>query len=152
MGILRESFSLPGISISAFRRSLGNQRLWTVDDGDPSEARFEVGVLSLRGLVGKDLWGVGVFGGFGWDRYSGDATVAVTDPEGGNSDGNGVGDLRSDRRIYFAGASRTFLALQISGEVGWAEGFDTTLPLPRQGGFNPASGSHFGSLALRLTF
>ena len=55
IGILRESFSLPGISISGFHRSLGSHDLWSIDEGDPSEAGFDLGVKSLRGVVGKDL-------------------------------------------------------------------------------------------------
>jgi len=102
--------------------------------------------------VGKDIRGVGFFGGVGWDRYSGDATLAVTDPAGGDLDAAGSGKLESERTLLFLGASRTFLTLQISGEVGWAEGFDPALPQTSQGGFDPGAGSYFGSLALRLTF
>lgn len=152
IGILRESFSLPGISLSASHRSLGNTSLWEVDDGDPSEARFDLRVSSLRAVVGKDIWGIGFFGGAGWDRYAGDATLVVTDPGGGGLDSTGAGELRSERRLFFIGGSMTFLALQVSAEAGWAAGFTPALPASSEGGFDPSSRSEFGALAFRLTF
>ncbi len=152
VGIVRESFSLPGVSVSAFYRALGQGQLWNIDEGDPAEGAFDLRASSLRGVVGKDLWGIGLFGGVGWDRYSGDASIAVTDPEAGSGPFTGSGELRSERHLYFLGASMTFLTLQISAEVGLAEGFDPALPLQTQGGFDPSSRSEFGSVALRLTF
>ncbi|MFH1764365.1 MAG: hypothetical protein ABIF09_09250 [Gemmatimonadota bacterium] len=152
IGVLRESFSLPGISLSAFHRSLGTNSLWEVDEGDPAEAVFDVRVSSLRGVIGKDIGGIGVFGGAGWDRYTGDALLVVTDPGGGGLASTGAGELRSERRLYFFGGSMNFLALQVSAEVGWTEGFDPDLPTSFPGGFDPSSGSEFGSLAFRLTF
>ncbi len=152
VGILRESFTLPGISVSGFRRFLGSHDLWDVDAGDPSAATFDLEATSLRGLIGKDLWGIGFFGGIGWDQYEGDVAIFVTDPSGGEADENGEGSLESHRRLYFVGASRTFLTLQISAELGWAEGFDSPIPLSGDGGFDPTGDSHFGSVALRLTF
>jgi hypothetical protein len=152
VGILRESFSLPGISLSAFHRFLGNVSLREVDDGDPAEASFDLGVSSLRAVVGKDLWGIGLFGGAGWDRYTGDVTLHVTDPRFGGFPSTGAGELRSERRLFFIGGSMTFLTLQLSAEIGWAEGFTAALPTSYEDGFDPSSGSEFGALAFRLTF
>ena len=152
IGIIRESFTLPGISLSAFFRSLGRTELWDVNDGDPAEAGFDLRASSLRAVVGKDIWGIGFLGGAGWDRYAGDATLVVADPEGGLNDSTGSGELLSERFLFFFGGSMTFLTLQISAEIGWADGFDSTLPLSVEGGFDPSSGSEFGALAFRLTF
>ncbi len=96
-------------------------------DGDPAEAEFDLRVSSLRGVVGKDIYGIGFFGGAGWDRYEGDATLVVANQEGGVQDSTGSGKLESDRLLFFFGASMTFLALQLSAEAGWAEGFDPEL-------------------------
>ena len=152
VGILRESFSLPGISLSAFHRSLGNIDLWNMDEGDPAEGSFDLRVSSLRGVVGKDLWGLGFFGGAGWERYSGDMTLLAADPGDTSIVFTGSGELESERLLFFVGGSMTFLTLQISAEIGLAEGFDPTLPLPTGGGFDPTSRSEFGALAFRLTF
>jgi hypothetical protein len=153
--LFRESFSLPGLSVTAFHRFLGNHTLWGIADGDPAEAAFDLEASSLRAMLGKDLWGIGFFGGIGWDRYLGDIDLTVSDPEGGGPYSNSSGEVRSSRRVAFLGASRTFLALQISGEIGWGEGFDPTLPdrfVSGPDAFDPSSASYFGSLAIRLTF
>lgn len=152
IGIIRESFTLPGISISAFYRSLGSADLWEVDDGDPAEAGFDLRASSLRAVVGKDIAGIGFFGGAGWDRYAGDATLVVIDPEGGANNSGASGELQSERYLFFIGGSMTFLILQISVEIGWADGFDPTLPASVEEGFDPSSRSEFGALAFRLTF
>jgi len=156
LGILRESFSLPGISFSAYHRWLGRTGIGDVDAGDPVQARFDVQITSIRGIVGKDLWGVGVFGGLGWDRTGGDAILRIPDPGGELPTGVPASlvswDEVSERRLMFLGASRTFLALQLSAEVGRAEGFDPNLPGRVGGDFDPGATSYFGSLALRLTF
>jgi len=152
IGILRESFTLPGISLSAFYRSLGSTELGDLDVGGSIETGFDLGVTSFRGVVGKDLWGVGFFGGAGWDRYGGDATLSVADPTGGSHHSTGSGELRSERYLYFAGGSLTYLTFQIAMEAGWAEGFDPTLPISNEGGFDPSSSSQFGALSFRVTF
>jgi hypothetical protein len=107
-------------------------------------------------MVGKDLWGVGVLAGVGWDRSGGDATVRVPDPGGELPQGTEASlvsfDESSTRRLLFLGASRTFLTLQISGEIGWAEGFNDAFPdRVGNGRFDPGSASYFGSFAFRLT-
>ena len=152
IGILRESFSLPGISLSAFYRSLGNTELGNIQEGDPMETGFDLGVTSFRGVVGKDLWGMGFFGGAGWDRYASDADLMVAVPSWGSFPSMGSGELRSDRFLFFAGGSLTYLTLQIAIEAGWAEGFDPTLPISNEGSFDPSSGSEFGALSFRVTF
>ena len=152
VGILRESFSLPGISLSGFYRTVGSTSLWGRQNGFPAESDFDLAVTSFRGVIGKDLWGIGFLAGTGWERYSGVFDVAVDDPEGmGNSAGL-VGEMDSDRPLFFLGASMTFLALQLSGEAGWAPGFESDLPRARNADFDPSAKSFFGALALRLTF
>jgi hypothetical protein len=152
LGILRESFSLPGVSLSAFHRWLGSSKLWDRMKGDPAEAEFDLRASSLRGVVGKDIQGIGIYGGAGWERYSGNAALVVSNQEGGAADSSASGKPRSDRFLFFFGGSMTYLALQISGEGGWAEGFDPGLGSSSVGGFDPSGGSVFGALSLRLTF
>jgi hypothetical protein len=152
LGILRESFSLPGISLSVARRFLGESSIFQRSGGDPAEAEFDLEVTSIRGVVGKDIAGIGLLAGGGWDRYSGDVSLRVDGPSGESPGTPTLGAMTSDRLLYFLGASMTFLALQVSGEVGQAEGFDPTLPFPGQGGFDPSGRTTFGSLSFRVTF
>jgi hypothetical protein len=156
LGILRESFNLPGVSLSAYHRSMGRSGFGDLEGGSPAEARFDLRVSSLRGVVGKDVRGVGLFGGTGWERYAGDVRISVTDwrpgPPGASGEASAAGKLSSHRRLYFLGASMTYVILQLSGEAGWAQGFGTELPDRVVTGFDPHASSWFGSLAIRVTF
>lgn len=152
LGILRESFTLPGVSLSLSRRWVGETELWDQGEGASVGAGLDLVVTSVRGVIGKDVGGVGLFGGMGWDRYSGDASIRVPASVTGSQALEVSGEVQSDRRLYFLGGSMTFIALQISGEVGLAEGFDPELPATSASGFDPGRRSLYGALAFRLTF
>jgi hypothetical protein len=105
---------------------------------------------SLRATVGKDVLSVGVLAGVGKDWYSGSATLQQREVTGNviSATDNGFGHSRS---LVFGGLSLNFLILQVSAEAGWAHGFSAVAG--QQGSnFDPAAGTLFGSLALRLTF
>ena len=152
LGVFRESFTLPGVSLSATRRWMGSTEIGDMGDGGAIETDFDLEVTSFRGVFGKDIMGIGLLAGMGWDRISGDgrirARVSPTGPESSAS----ASDLASKRRMYFGGASMTFLIAQISTEIGWSEPVDQELPIDPSGGEFPSNGAYFASLALRLTF
>jgi hypothetical protein len=126
--------------------------LWGRSGESLWNAGFDLSVTSVRGVVGKDIGGLGFLAGTGWDRYTGEASVVVGESLSGATGSQATGELRSHRRLYFVGASLTILAFQFSGEVGMAEGFDPRLPSGAVTGFNPGRRSHFGGIAVRLTF
>ncbi|MDP2959374.1 MAG: hypothetical protein Q8N53_23345 [Longimicrobiales bacterium] len=145
LGILRESFTLPGISVSVTRRDLGPIRF-----GDPlgsggGAVEVDPTVTSVRTTVGKDLLSIGLLAGAGWDRYSGGATLrpagvpAVSD-----------GSFTHARTVFFGGASMNFLVLQLSAEAGWGSGLGVVNEY-RGAPFDPTRGTAWGSLAFRLT-
>jgi len=147
IGLLRESFTLPGISVSISRRASGD-----VVYGDPQagggSVRVDPVVTSIRATVGKDLLSVGILAGLGWDRYSGDVLIHAA--AGGTVVEASSSSLEASRTTVFGGASMNFLILQLSGELGWAGGFGRVneyLGAP----FDPRSGSLYASLAFRLT-
>ncbi len=145
LGILRESFTLPGVSVSLTRRGLEAVRFG--DPTGPGGGAVEVDptVMSVRATVGKDLLSVGLLAGMGWDRYSGSATLraagvgAVSDPS-----------YEHTRRLLFGGASLNFLVLQLAAEVGWATG-QGAVDGYRGTPFDAAKGTAYGSIAFRLT-
>lgn len=147
VGLFREGFTLPGASVSVARRFVGSEGFGDLGDGDVSEVTIDPSVTSVRATVGKDLFAVELLAGFGWDDYSGDATVLVPDGAGGAVVTSGPVD--GSRRLYFGSAAMTFsLVLTLSVEVGWAEGL---APVPGfTGEHDPASGSAFGGLSARL--
>ncbi|HET9947957.1 MAG TPA: hypothetical protein VFQ22_03415 [Longimicrobiales bacterium] len=138
IGLLRESFTLPGVTLSVSRRFYG--RLAYGDAADPARVRVDAGVTSLRATVGKDLFAFGILAGVGWDDLGGDVELDV--------DGASVaGELDASRRLYFVGVSRQLGVLSwMVFELGWAEGFDAV----RSGGaIAPGTGTRwFGSAAL----
>lgn len=149
LGILRESFTLPGVSVSVSHRDIGTVRLNTSSAGAVPAVWLDPFATSVRATVGKDVKGVGVLAGVGWDWYGGHARIRLTDPSMNTFEGS-VGQLRQYRTLYFAGASMNFLILQLSTELGWAEGFDPVVGY--QGNpFDPTAGTFFGSVAFRLT-
>lgn len=153
IGILRESFTLPGLSVSGYYRQLGTSGLGDVAGGDPAAARFQVDVSSFRAVLGKDLSGVGVMGGVGWDRYEGDAKIQVVRGSGDDPGaGTAVGRLSSDRFLCFLGGTLTYLVLQASMELGWGQGPAGDLPAGVTTEATESSGSYFGSVSFRLTF
>lgn len=148
VGLLRESFDVPGISISAVRRFFGEARLGA--EGAPASLRMKSSVTSVRALVGKDLSAAGVLVGAGWDRSSGEATLeGAASPEGRRGsvqlDGPPV-----DRLLFFGAVSRTWQVIHVTAEFGWAAGFDQAAD-PATMPFDPGAGSIFGSLSLRIT-
>ena len=146
VGLLRESFTLPGVTISAARRWVGEVE---VASGGVV-ARVDPVVTSVRGVVGKDLLSLGFLAGVGWDRYASDGDLGFPAPCPGSCSLTSFEDLRSERVLFFGGASLNLLLLQLSAEGGWARGFEQ--PEGRsQGGYDPGSGTPFLSLAARLT-
>ena len=147
LGLLRESFDVPGLSVSAVRRFVGDVRLGAA--GAPVTVRLEPAVTSVRALIGKEFRAAGTVAGAGWDRYTGTVTIEGPEsdrqPRGVTLDGPAL-----DRLLFFAGVSRTWQVILVAGEIGWAAGFDD-LRDPAARPFAPGVGSIFGSLSLRLT-
>jgi hypothetical protein len=145
LGLLRESFTLPGVAISVTRRDLEPIRFGDSMGAGGGAVEVDPIVTSVRATAGKDLLSVGILAGVGWDRYSGPVTLSPF----------GVAPVHADalthrRTLLFAGASMNFLVLQLSAEAGWANGFGAVGGY-RGTPFDPASGSAYGSLAFRLT-
>ncbi|MEX2467200.1 MAG: hypothetical protein WD995_09830 [Gemmatimonadota bacterium] len=148
VGVLRESFTLPGVSASVSHRLLGAVRLGDTGLGDPARIEVDPGVTSIRATIGKDLFGVGVLAGVGWDHASAETMLEVQDT--GADVVRVEGPLDARRTIYFGGASFNLLLLQLSVEGGWAGGYPG-VPGDLGSTFDPETGSPFGSLALRFT-
>jgi hypothetical protein len=148
LGLLRESFTMPGASVTAMWRGAG-----TVHYGDSSRrhgdafASVAASGPSLRGVVGKRMLGVGVSGGLGYDSRRGDVAW---------SDGAGA-DLRvrrhaSSRTTAFGNLAWTFLVLHAVAEGGWISGPELLPGLDRAGaGLDPPRGGYYGGVALRLS-
>lgn len=157
VGILRESFTLPGVSVSAVQRWGGETTMSATDPpGGPAEPRvaFETSTTSVRATVGKDLVAVGLLAGVGWDRHAGRIEIASGLPDTTGAADAGLGEtegLVDSRFLAFGGASLNFLILQLTAEIGRAQGMDRVPDRPG-GGFDPTDASWFGSIGARLTY
>lgn len=153
LGIVRESFTLPGVSVSAMYRRLGDLTL-----GDPelrekdSFFTTDLTALSLRGAVGKRLFLLGLTAGVGYDLVKSDLLFGVDNPGGAGRMAVRFDGFENDRISAFLDVSWTMLVLHVVGELGWQSGGDQV-----PGGFpagaevDAGAGSVFGSLALRLS-
>jgi hypothetical protein len=151
LGAVRESFSLPGVTVSALRRH-GGRVEWAGVSGDRPGAVVLDGTTntSIRGTVGRELLAVGIQAGLGWERISADGTV-TSGPATSSSGVVVFDDLEADRILFFGGATWTWLVTQLHAEAGYASGFEP-LDDSAAGGFDPSAGSLFGSLTFRILF
>jgi len=151
VGILRESFVVPGVSVSAMYRRIGD-----IDFGDRALERRDAffglsdnSVLSLRGTVGKRLLMLGATAGVGYDKYKSDVEIVLENPDDG--DVYSLNErVKTDRTTLFGNLSWSMLILHISGEVGWQSGGDA-LPTPTNFESQSEKGTWYGSLAVRLS-
>ncbi len=148
VGIVRESFTLPGISVAAARRWLADVQLGSTADGNPGQATTGLTVSSLRATAGKNWFVIGIMGGVGWDRYEGDVQLSV--PRGAGDPGSVTGNVASERILYFVSGWFNFLLTRLSLEVGLAEGVGDPFE-DRTGAFDPHGATWFASTAFRIT-
>jgi len=144
VGLLRESFTLPGVALGATYRRLQGVRFGDEDLADAeSFIAGDVNVLSARATAGKTILLLGLTGGVGWDRLSGDIRAGAT---GGLPERRGTAEgWSTDRMMVFGNASYTYLVLHLVLEAGWQEGAD----LPA--GQDADDGGFFGGVSLRLS-
>lgn len=135
IGILRESFTAPGIAVSGMYRKVGDVQLGSeIGPADGPGTYFAVAdtrVLSGRATIGKRILFLGAVAGIGYDKYTSDALIqnetAFTLREESFS---------NSRTTAFANVSWTMLILHIVGEGGVQRGGEEN--------------AYYGSLAVRL--
>jgi hypothetical protein len=174
LGLLRESFVAPGVSLSLMYRALGRVAFGDVCPGHPlgggdvvvcpvpgdvGEFAFDLRNWSTRGVVGKRFLGFGLLGGFGYDRYHSDIDFAfrgevLPDIEAGGHRVYRFSDLdvSSSRWSVFGNFSYTFLLTSLSLEAGWQQGGSPVPGFAREARFDPRSGNFFGGAGVRLSF
>ena len=146
IGLLRESFTLPGVSVSGMYRQLRDIKLGDDELGDTdSYVRSDLSVLSLRAAASKAILLLTLTGGVGYDRMSGDVEFGYDNLLGETH--VTAEDARMDRVTIFGEASYTLMVLNFVIGGGWQEGPDD---LGDDDGYKP-EGAAFGSAALRLS-
>lgn len=155
LGILRESFTLPGLSLTGMYRRIGGYTFGDPDlEADDAFFDFGTGIWSLRGAIGKRIFGFGITAGAGYDHYSSDIGFGFVNPStmGPAEIRIDFDDFDNDRFMLFGNVSWTLLILHLVGEVGWQQGADRVPGLfPPDIDFDAEGGRFFGSLALRIS-
>jgi hypothetical protein len=152
VGVLRESFTLPGASVTAMYRRVSDVRF-----GDPQLQRYDayfamdnLTMTGLRAAVSKRLFIVGLAGGVGWDRHTSDVLLRVRDPFTGLAAAQlQQNNFRSTRTTAFVNANLTMLLLNIVAEGGVQSG-GTGTPTTQHVADLVGRSGYYGSLALRL--
>jgi len=151
LGILRESFTAPGLSVTGMYRSIGDMRYNTTEacEVDACDATYELAdnsVMSVRAVVGKRLFVLGANAGVGYDTFSGQPSVLL-----GSIGGGTYPELEQDRFTAFANIAWTMLLLNIVVEGGYQRGNgEFEAPLPAQYESRTEKSTYYGTLAIRL--
>ena len=149
LGLLRESFTLPGVSISGMFRQLRDMQIGD-DDLENTDAYINgnVNVLSLRAAASKSILLLNLAGGVGWDRIAGDLDF-------GYDSGAGATHLTAEgavmeRLTVFGEVSYTLMVLNFVLGAGWQEGPELDDDALGSDDYD-APGTAYGSAALRIS-
>jgi hypothetical protein len=169
IGLLRESFTMPGVSATVLYRKLPTVDLGEVcpsgalgapgaetcaGGGNAGEAHFGLTDWSTRVAVSKRLLVIGLAAGVGYDRFHSDVSYAYryNDPVSGVAQvRRGSTALSSHRVSAFADASLNLLIASATLEAGYMRGGDPIRGYdPSTTGFDPKKGMPFASLGIRV--
>jgi len=162
IGVIRETFGTPGVSLTAMYRHVGRQQYGHIcpvpdvscDDPGAAEAAFATNDLSGRLTVGKRLGPVGVLGGVGVDRFStsGGRVSYIISPSVEPVRIHDEVSLHDTRWSVFGNLSYGLIVGSLVAEAGYMGGGDPTVVFDADDGqFEPGKGTPFGSLALRIS-
>lgn len=129
VGIMRESFTAPGIALTGMYRKIGDFE-HSLGTGFTSVRLEDNRAWSVRGTIGKRLLMLGLTVGIGYDKFSADARqfendIAIAGRE-----------VDETATTFFGNLSWTMLILNVVGEGGVQHANNESVP--------------FGSLAVRI--
>lgn len=148
IGLIRETFTLPGIALSVSRRFVSGMTVGWESAAHSTILAIDPSVNSFRITIGKSISSLGFMVGSGLDSYKSPVHLILSQQGGYQRDFEG--ELLLQRPVLFTGMSLTLLILKLSTELGWAWGGT------RPSGYglentNAVKGSAFLSIGARLT-
>lgn len=149
LGLLRESFSLPGVTLTGMYHRVGTIRHGRLQR-DGARTSVRPGLTSVRLEAGKELWPLGVVAGVGLDRTGGRAAVAAR-AEGVDGSSPPM-QMDRTRRYLFAGVNYTRLVTQIAAEFAWSPGSSVDPALTGTGPHRPGGSGLQGTVTFRLLY
>ena len=151
VGLLREMGPLPAVSISIMRRNIPRITYGDLSAGDRYSYGVDLRTTNLRLVASKKLLVFDVAGGFGWDKYTGDAVIRFRDPATGLAQPNVPVELENSRVLGFLNAGMSLSVLRLTAEVGYQGGRDQELATEFED-FDTTKGKFFAGLGLRVGF
>jgi hypothetical protein len=151
VGILRESFTAPGISLSGMYKWHGRVEYGDTARGDAGSFTIDMKALSLRAGLSKSFVALGFALTLAYDSYWSNVGFVVNPPPAGPPlalPGEGeTADLHTERWSAFVDVSYIVLYFNIVAEVGWQE----EQKLGSSRGDELGSGNFLTALGIRLT-
>lgn len=179
LGVLREGFVTPAVSLSVIRRALGDleagdvcrDEVATISDtggqfdfqlgacagsGDAAEYAFDLVDWSGRAIIGKHLLGLGLAAGVGYDTFRSDLRFGLETDCPSSVPGrcfarvSGL-ETETDRWSAFANTSLSATVFTVATEVGWLQGSDPVRGFDEaRSQFDAGRGTWFGSVGVRV--
>ena len=149
IGVVRESFTFPGVTLTFMHRRAGSIE-YGGETPPVATAEIQPRVSSIRAVVGKDLWEIGVSGGMQWDRIRGDARASAQ--VGGQEFRSGSVALPASRSTLFVGLNRTWVVTQLTGELGWTPAAGSGGGIEGTGPYRDPGSGITGALSFRITY
>lgn len=150
IGLIRESFTAPGLSLSAEYQWAGRIRHGNVARGDDAQFGMDVSATSFRLGLSKSFVAVALALTVGWDHYQSDVDFGLADADGSLLAIVPAGEPRSlseDRWLGAVDVSYIVLFLNIAAEFGWQGGrrYSTSR------GDEITSGKLFAAIGIRVS-
>jgi hypothetical protein len=150
IGLIRESFTAPGLSLSGEYQWTGRIRHGHVADGDDAQFSMDLSATSFRLGLSKSFVAIGLALTVGWDHYQSDVDLGVADVDGALvavvPAGNRL-SLSEDRWSFAVDVSYIVLFLNIAAELGWQEGGRNTTSNRDE----ITSGNFFSAIGIRVS-
>jgi len=150
IGLIRESFTAPGLSLSGEYQWTGRIRYGRVENGDDAQFGMDLSATSFRLGLSKSFVAIGLALTVGWDHYQSDVDLGVAD-----DDGNLVAVVPTDDRMSLSedrwsvavDVSYIVLFLNIGAQLGWQESgrYSTSR------GDELTSGKFFSAIGMRVS-
>lgn len=124
IGLIRESFTAPGLSLSGQYKWAGRIRYGSVARGDDAQFGMDLSATAFRLGLSKSFVAIGLAFTVGWDHYQSDVDFGLADADGALVAVVPAGEplsLSQDRWSAAVDVSYIVLFLNIAAELGWQE-------------------------------
>jgi hypothetical protein len=149
IGLVRESFTLPGLTFSVFKGKGTILELESeIDDGIDLTVGNES--MRFRTTMGKEFSKMGILGGVGWNNSNGLLKGNIPSMTSRFASTFSSKELVDRQFLYFGGLSFTSMIFQLSMELGLIEGFGDVPSLYIRP--DPTEWSVFSRIAARIRF